>query len=76
MSVPLVQTVDDADPGFTTAGAWSTWSGPSQGYRNAFHYSNPGTGADVATWTFSGLTPGRYRVSATWTPYTNRATDT
>ncbi|HEX8200561.1 MAG TPA: hypothetical protein VF590_08740, partial [Isosphaeraceae bacterium] len=37
---------------------------------------NPGTGADVATWTFSGLTPGRYRVSATWTPYTNRATDT
>ena len=35
----------------------------------------PGPGADVATWNFERLLPGTYRVAATWTKYTNRATN-
>ena len=34
----------------------------------------PGDGSTTATWTFA-VAPGRYRVSATWTTYTNRATN-
>ncbi|MCA9110530.1 MAG: hypothetical protein KDA52_11305, partial [Planctomycetaceae bacterium] len=34
-----------------------------------------GDGSRIATWTFTDLTPGLYRVSATWTAFTNRATD-
>ena len=33
-----------------------------------------GTGADTATWTFTDLAPGPYRVSATWRPQGNLAT--
>ena len=34
--------------------------------------SAKGSGADQATWTFT-VTPGRYRVSATWWAHPNRA---
>ena len=35
----------------------------------------PGAGAGVASWTFEGVTPGWYRVSATWVHGPNRATN-
>ncbi|HAC66079.1 MAG TPA: hypothetical protein DCF68_21735, partial [Cyanothece sp. UBA12306] len=68
-----VQIIDDGDLEFGTVGSWLTNN--SQGFGSDIHYSDPGSGANVATWTFSGLTPGSYSVAATWTAHFNRATD-
>ena len=68
-----VQIVDNGDAAFAEVGDWTQWSG--QGYLNDIHESAAGTGDDVVTWSFSGLIPGTYRVAATWTSYTNRASD-
>ncbi len=70
---PAVQIVDNGDTSFSTVGAWSQWSG--QGYENDIHESLAGNGADVASWTFANPLPGYYRVAATWTTHSNRATD-
>jgi len=34
-----------------------------------------GNGAQKATWTFTDLAPGEYRVSASWVPFSNRPVD-
>jgi hypothetical protein len=71
-TVTAVRILDNGDSGFSTTGEWTPH--PDQGYQNDIHYSAAGSGADVATWTFA-VSPGRYRVSATWNPHPNRATD-
>ncbi len=70
---PAVQIIDDGDVEFATVGEWTRWTG--QGYEYDIHESAAGTGTDVASWTFSGLMPGDYRVAATWKHYFNRATN-
>ncbi len=73
---PPLQTtiVDDGDAGFSTTGSWVNSVGG--GHQRDVHYSAKGNGADVATWTLTGLPGGRqYQVSATWSPFVNRATD-
>jgi hypothetical protein len=65
--------VDDKDAGFSTTAGWTFFAG--QGFRNSDQYAAAGTGAAVASWTFTGLTPGQYQVSATWVPYPNRASN-
>ena len=68
-----VQILDDGGAGFSTSG--SGWSvATNQGHQSDVRYSEAGNGSDTATWTFT-VAPGRYRVSATWTPYFNRATN-
>ena len=71
-SVSNGRIIDNGDTGFTTAGSWVV--GPGEGYQADMHYSQKGSGSDTARWTFD-VTPGRYRVSATWSIGTNRATD-
>jgi subtilisin family serine protease len=68
--------IDDGDTGFSTTGNWVPMTGTPAGggYQNDYRFSAAGSGADVATWTFP-VTPGRYRVSATWLPHPNRAKD-
>jgi len=66
------EIIDNGDAGFTTSGGWYQYSG--EGHQNDIHYSFSGDGSDVATWTFD-VTPGRYRVSASWLQGRNRATD-
>ncbi len=68
----LTQIMDNGDTGFTTIGEWTLY--PNQGYQADMHYSTAGVGNDVASWTFT-VTPGRYRVSATWPAEPNRATN-
>jgi hypothetical protein len=63
---------NDSGPGFTTTAGWSTATG---GFQNGIHFHAAGTASDTATWTFTGLPAGTYRVSATWTPAANRATN-
>ena len=70
---PAVQIIDNGDAAFNAVGEWTQWGG--QGFQSDIHESLPGTGSDIATWTFSGLLPGEYRVAATWTHYSNRATN-
>ena len=53
-------------------GGWTTLTGI--GYASDIRWSAAGSGA-VSTWTFTGLTPGQYRVAATWTGSALNATD-
>jgi uncharacterized protein (DUF1800 family)/uncharacterized cupredoxin-like copper-binding protein len=79
-SVNVVQTgvrvIDDGDSGFATTPAGAPWMSISgQGFGNDITFMTAtGTGSNFATWTFTGLTPGTYQVSATWTAATNRST--
>jgi ELWxxDGT repeat protein len=68
-----VWILDDGDPGFTATADFFPY--PGQGYQNDVHYAAPDSSTQVATWTFTGLTPGLYRVSATWSEHANRATN-
>lgn len=70
---PPPRIIDNGDAGFSTVGEWTRWGG--QGYAGDVDESLPGDGADVASWTFEDLLPGRYAVAATWTTWVNRATD-
>ncbi len=58
------QIFDDSDPSFQTSGSWTTVSGSDVG--GSDHQSDGG-GGDTATWTLSGLTPGKeYQIAVTW----------
>ena len=65
--------LDNGQGGFATTGSWTPYNG--QGYQNDVHFSAAGNGGDTASWTFSNLPAGSYRVSATWSVHPNRATD-
>jgi hypothetical protein len=72
------QIIDNVHPNsaqFTTTGSWTYDPAPvPAGFETDIHTSVWGRGENVATWTFSGLTPGRYMVQATWSPTNRRAT--
>lgn len=60
---PVVRVINDGQAGYSQLGAWSVaTSGGLAGYR----FKAAGTGAAYAQFSFSGLTPGQYRLSATW----------
>src|SRR5690606_15274486 len=63
----------DGDAGFTTKGTWSLSALP--GYQNDNRFATKGDGSKVATWTFTDLEPGIYRVSTTYSAHAERATD-
>jgi probable HAF family extracellular repeat protein len=67
-----IRTIDDGAAGFASTG-FTTLSG--QGNLNDVRRALAGNGAAAATWTFDGLAPGVYRVSATWSTASNRATN-
>jgi hypothetical protein len=74
ITVPATTIIDDGQSGFTSSGNWTRYVG--QGRDNDVHFSAAGSGADSATWTYRVPVAGRYRVSASWSPHPNRATDT
>ncbi len=69
----FVRTIDDGDPEYSTIGNWSQYVG--SGAQGDFAYKASGSGTAMASWAFSGLEPGQYRVSATWEAFSNRVTD-
>jgi uncharacterized repeat protein (TIGR03803 family) len=72
-TLPVV--VDNNQYGFTTAGpGWASFS-DNNAYDSSEEYVAPGTGANSATWTASGLPAGAYDVEMNWTAYSNRATN-
>ncbi len=74
LSTGTVMIIDNGDAGFSTVGIWTAKANLLA--RDAdVHHSAAGTGSNLARWEFTGLTPGNYRVSATWLEHANRATD-
>ncbi len=69
----LTEMVDDGDPAFSTVGTWIIGTGA--GCQNDQRWAATGTGNVTATWTFSGLAPGQYRVSATWAAASSNASN-
>jgi subtilisin family serine protease len=68
-----VQIVDDGNAGWAAvSGTWPTSA--LGGFQGDSRYHAAGTGANAATWTFT-VSPGQYRVSATWPAASNRATN-
>ena len=69
--------IDDSGAGFTSTAGWVNFVNQGQGFGSppSLHYAAAGTGSQVATWTFTGLANGLYRLSTTWTPQGNRATN-
>jgi len=66
---------EDAARFALTGAGWTRDVVSVEGYGIAEHYSASGAGSDVATWTFSNLPPGNYKVMATWKEAANRATN-
>ncbi len=62
-----VRIVDDGDPTFATTGSWTT-TAVATARDGDIRTATAGDGSSEASWTFDGLVPGYYRVSATW-PY-------
>jgi autotransporter-associated beta strand protein len=79
-NIELVETfntspriIDNDDPGYSQDGTWGR--SRSEGYLGDERSAAPGIGNKVARWTFAGVTPGWYRVAATWVHGPNRATN-
>lgn len=59
-----VTTIGYGQAGFSSTGTWTVRTG---GYKfQGFETSAPWQGASTATWTFTGLAAGNYRVAAFW----------
>jgi uncharacterized protein (DUF2141 family) len=73
VATPAPVIIDDGDAAFTSTGGFVSFS--NQGFQNDVTFAAGDSGGDTATWTFAGLQSGTYRVSATWTEHSTRATD-
>jgi type II secretory pathway pseudopilin PulG len=64
---PPILVIDDGETGYTDTGAWQveTNSAAFQGHRRR-HAAAPGGSSDTATWTFTSIPVGWYRIEATW----------
>jgi hypothetical protein len=67
--------IDDDDLGFASTPNFARYT--DQGFNGDVRAEDSPNSSptDRASWTFMGLAAGAYRVSATWSPYFNRATN-
>ncbi|MCP4595484.1 LamG-like jellyroll fold domain-containing protein, partial [Neptuniibacter sp.] len=73
--IDLPTIIDNNDVNFSGVGDWTLVSG-SGGFGDNYEESSSDTGADVATWTFTGLTPGTtYQIAATWQAISGNASN-
>lgn len=64
--------IDDGDPGYSDSANMQSWL---QGFQSDVREAVMGGATQSAIYTFTGLPAGKYRVSATWTSFWNRATN-
>jgi len=70
-----VLTIDNGQSGYKETGTgWSTQTNPGA-FGGTYRLHAAGTGSNTATWTFKGLSPGWYKVEATWLSSATRATN-
>ncbi len=65
----LARVVDDTDPWYAEEAHWRTLDKRKNAYGGDFDFYPAGGGTDTrtrATWTFTGLEAGQYRLYATW----------
>ena len=74
-SSELPRVVDDGQAGYTESGAAWRRGGLSGASGNGYRFVPRGTGTNRASWTFGGLTQGRYEVFASWVAHGNRASN-
>ena len=67
-----VETIDNGDAAYNEEGSWSN---TSSGFNGSARRVNSGDGSAKASWTFSDLEPGQYRVLVTWGQGSAQATD-
>lgn len=60
---PVVEIVDNNDSGFSRTGTWRYRT--TTGHLGDYEYNFAGSGADIATWTFT-VDPGDYSVAVSW----------
>ncbi|WP_254512688.1 choice-of-anchor D domain-containing protein [Anatilimnocola floriformis] len=70
---PIIRAIDNGAAGFTTTGGWTRVT--NQGREADIQTAVKGTGTTTATWTFTALPPGQYRVSGSWTASVVNATN-
>jgi hypothetical protein len=71
---PQGQIIDNGDAGNAFVGGnWKRYSG--NGYAHDVQYTSGGGNYTFATYTFTNLPPGQYRVDATWTGNRKNASD-
>ncbi|MDP6719554.1 MAG: hypothetical protein QGF59_12925, partial [Pirellulaceae bacterium] len=73
--VPQVQIIDDGDAGFSSVGFLRYFASGYEGHEEDVHFAASDSSGDQVSWTFSNLSSGIYRVSATWVHHANRATN-
>jgi hypothetical protein len=64
-AAPVIRAIDNGAAGFTTTGTWSRKT--YVGREKDIQIAAKGTGSTTATWTFTNLPAGQYRVHASWT---------
>ncbi len=70
---PPILVLDNADAGYSEQGSGWTAEARSDAYCGGNRYHAAGTGANTASFLFTGLQPGWYQVWATWSPGSDRA---
>jgi uncharacterized repeat protein (TIGR01451 family) len=70
---PVIRAIDNGAAGFSSTGTWSRVT--YQGRENDLQTALKGNGSTTATWTFTNMPPGVYRVHANWTASTLYATN-
>jgi len=70
---PVVRIIDDGDAGFSMSSSWNLVTG--KGYQDDIRWMSNTAAATTATWTFSGLEAGVYRVMGTWRGVSTNATN-
>lgn len=72
---PLVVTIDDGDPDFSTVGSgWELMTSVNS-FQGDHNVQTGGDGSKTATWQFNGLIPGWYDVRLTWLETNLQATN-
>jgi len=70
---PVVRTIDNGAAGYTSSGTWYRQTGI--GRESDINYALAGNGSATATWNFTGLPAGTYRVYATYPASRSYATN-
>lgn len=69
LAAQSTSVIDNGDAAFSAEG-WMLTVDPTSGYEGDVHYIKPQTTSTPASWEFTNLEPGTYRVSAHWVPRT------